>query len=375
MKNFITSNKKLLCILAGVVLVIGAAIAAIVIFSKSDSAPEKESMISESTTGTETESPNNQKETADQKDKKVYYSMLTGKKSSKAVSKARPIAIMFNNIIDAIPQSGIGSASIVYEAYVEGHITRLMGVFDDYQAIDSIGSVRSCREYYAHWASEYNAVYCHFGQSGYALDFLTSGKLDVINPNDMVGNSAYYRTQDRVSPHNVFSNSEMLLSAIKQKGYSTTVDQNYEPHFKFAAPQSSVKMDNAISAQKVSVGYTSNTPYFEYNKKEKQYYRFQYGGTHIDGATGKQLSYTNIIIQYADFTLYGDGKTLNMNHIGSGTGYYISNGKAIEITWSKNSETEKTVYRIKNGNELVMNAGKTWICVFPPSEQENVHID
>ncbi|MFQ9151834.1 MAG: DUF3048 domain-containing protein [Blautia sp.] len=39
------------------------------------------------------------------------------------------MAIMLNNIYDACPQAGIEEAGIVYEAPVEGGLTRLMGIF------------------------------------------------------------------------------------------------------------------------------------------------------------------------------------------------------------------------------------------------------
>ena len=70
---------------------------------------------------------------------------------------------MLNNIQDALPQSGIANAEVVYEAPVEGGITRLMGIFEDYQDVQRIGSVRSCRNYYVYFAREFNTYYLHFG--------------------------------------------------------------------------------------------------------------------------------------------------------------------------------------------------------------------
>jgi hypothetical protein len=64
-----------------------------------------------------------------------------------------------------------------------------------------------------------------------------------------------------------------------------------------------------------------------------------------------------------------------MDYIGEGTGYYISQGKAVKITWSKASETEKTIYKLENGETLTLNAGKTWICVFPPEQENGVVIE
>ena len=70
-------------------------------------------------------------------------SYLTGEWKDENVVKRRNMAVMINNILVSLPQYGITQASIVYEAPVEGRITRLMGLFEDYDDLDHIGSVRS----------------------------------------------------------------------------------------------------------------------------------------------------------------------------------------------------------------------------------------
>ena len=54
-------------------------------------------------------------------------SKLTGRLVDAEVGTKRPMAIMLNNIYDACPQAGIEEAGIVYEAPVEGGLTRLYG--------------------------------------------------------------------------------------------------------------------------------------------------------------------------------------------------------------------------------------------------------
>ena len=44
-----------------------------------------------------------------------------------------------------------------------------------------------------------------------------------------------------------------------------------------------------------------------------------------------------------------------------GTGYYITNGKCIEINWTRESEYDITHYYDTNGNEITVNPGNTWI--------------
>ena len=61
------------------------------------------------------------------------------------------------------------------------------------------------------------------------------------------------------------------------------------------------------------------------NRKIKALYPYEKDG---------KLSSENIIMQYVNYYDYGDGY-LNITVNGSGKGKYITNGKAIDITWKK----------------------------------------
>ena len=92
-------------------------------------------------------------------------SYFTGDWIDEEMGKTRPLAIMLNNTSAALPMSGVSNASVIYECPVEGRITRWMGVFEDWENLERIGSVRSCRLYYLHFAQEFHPVYAHFGQA------------------------------------------------------------------------------------------------------------------------------------------------------------------------------------------------------------------
>lgn len=83
----------------------------------------------------------------------MVKSYLTGEPVAEVQGRRRPVAVMLSNIISACPQSGISRAGVIYEAPVEGGITRLMGLFENYDDLEKIGSVRSCREYYVYLAA------------------------------------------------------------------------------------------------------------------------------------------------------------------------------------------------------------------------------
>ena len=57
-----------------------------------------------------------------------------------------------------------------------------------------------------------------------------------------------------------------------------------------------------------------------------------------------------------------------LENIGSGEGYFITNGYAVPITWEKKSRDAQTVYKYKNGEEIVVNDGNTFIQIQPTGQ-------
>lgn len=341
-------------------------------------------------------------EDTEKKEVKMVTSYLTGEQVKETIGRRRPVALMLNNIQDAIPQCGIENASVVYEAEVEGLITRLMGIFEDYKDVPRIGSIRSSRPYYVYFAREFNALYGHYGQAIYAVPLLNLGSTDNISGIsegwfDPAGEAAYYRSDDRPSPHNVFTDRERLISAIKELGYTRKYADGYKGHYQFAADGETVNLENGQIARVVLPGYNYNHARFDYNEEDGLYYRSQYGAPQVDGNTGSQIAYKNIIIQSCESTPFDDNGYLWTNPVSGGNGWYITNGRAEKITWKKENWSEDdqvvttldsayvsvpvrecdfnvTRYYDESGNEIRLNQGKTWVCIVRNDHADHVII-
>ena len=307
----------------------------------------------------------------------MMTSYLTGKQVSTEIGSKRPVAIMFNNIIDAIPQAGIANADVVYEAPVEGGITRLMGIMEDYEDASRIGSVRSCRNYYVYYATEFDAIYSHFGQAVYALDLLERPEVDNLSGLSDYGSTVYYRSDDRVAPHNVYTTAERLEQGIEMCGYDRYYPEDYAGHYQFAADGEVVDLaaQGGVTANKVTPGYAFNSPWFEYNAEDGKYYRFQYGDAQIDELTNEQLSYDNILIQISHWEPYDENGYLNIDTYTGMDGYYITQGYASPVTWQKDSEWGATRYYDPNGQEITLNQGKTWVCIVQDTYRDNIVLE
>ncbi|EXG86852.1 Protein of unknown function (DUF3048) [Clostridium sp. ASBs410] len=307
-----------------------------------------------------------------EKDGKIR-SYLTGEMVDSAIGNRRPVAVMMSNDKEALPQYGINRAGVVYEAPAEGGMNRYMAILENYDDLDRIGSVRSCRTYYTYFAREFDAVFAHYGQSTFAKPYLAN--VDNINGLDGIGTVAYFRTKDRKTPHNAYTSGERLYKSILQLGYSESYDPSYRGHYRFAIDGRKVTLEGANGvgdAYKVYPGYVLNKPWFEYHEEDGLYYRYQYGAPH-KGNEG-QIKVKNIILQYCPSAHYATTEYLNINVQDDSYGCYVTEGRSIPIKWSKDGEFGPTHYYDMENNEIILNQGKTWVCIISAQDSPNVKL-
>lgn len=291
-------------------------------------------------------------------------SYLTGEWIDEELASKRPLAVMLGNSKAALPQYGISEADVIYEATVEGSETRLMAIFQDYEHVDKIMSVRSCRRYYLDWMLEFDAIYAHYGAAHYANATLESDLVDNLNGITGIGDVVYARDSCRRSPHNAYATGASVLEGIARMQYDTQLSEDYTGHYRFNEDDTQeITLEGGADALYVVPGYWVNKPWFVYDSETGLYSRFEYDAPQVDGANDVQVAVKNIIIQNTGWYDLNDNGYLEMYTTAGGTGYYITNGRAIPISWSKSSQTEPTRYYDENGNEITLNQGKTWVCI------------
>ncbi len=281
-------------------------------------------------------------------------------------SKSRPVAVMINNLSAARPvQSGVMDAYIVYEIIVEGGITRYMAVYKDKDTA-KIGTVRSSRDYYLDYALENDAIYVHFGWSPQAQELI--GKLGVNNINGLY-DDAFWRDNpmNLAYEHTAYTSMDKIMKVSKNKGYRLTSEKDLL--LNYSADEVSIENEeSSLKADNVSIRYSNVvTTSYKYNPTDKLYYRSVNGSVQKDYVTKKQYTTKNIIISYVDNgNISNDNKgRQELNNIGTGKGYYITDGYSIPITWTKTSRNEQTVYKKLNGEEITVNDGNTFIQIAP----------
>ena len=312
----------------------------------------------------------------------MVRSRLTNEWVDEDVANTRPIAIMIPNSKTA-SQYSISDASILYECNVEGSMTRLMAVYEDWKNLEKIGNIRSCRDYYLYWAFEWDAIYIHYGGPFYIDDLI--GRSDTQNINCIDYGKASYRDTAKNSTDNAFTSGSLVEEAANHYGYPLTYRDGYADanHYQFASssePNTLEQYSDAIDASKIdlSPAYPVTNCYFIYNEETGLYDRYQHlsgdsDGPHIDLANNKQLAFKNVLIQNTYFEVRDQKGYLSFQcHDTTRDGWFFTNGKGIHVTWEKTSDYGATRYYDDNGNEIKLNTGKTMVCIVEDGDTFNV---
>ena len=287
-------------------------------------------------------------------------------------SNTRPIAVMINNHKTAQPyQTGLNDAYLVYEIVVEGGITRMLAVFKDADT-EIIGTVRSSRHYFLDYAQENDAIYVHYGWSPQAEEDIYN--LGINNINGMVDGAPFWRdtSLDVPTEHTVYTSIEDLEQSIEKKRYRITSDE--DTLLKYSIDEIDFSTyEGAIKADEIEIEYSSyQTNNFIYDEVNKVYKKYSNGEERKDYVTGENFTAKNIITyQISNYSMDAKGRQ-EIENIGKGEGYLISNGYAVPITWEKDAPSRQTVYKFLNGEEITVNDGNTYIQIQP--ENKNLEI-
>ena len=272
----------------------------------------------------------------------------------------RPVAVMVNNIDAALPQRGLAAADLIYEVVTESGITRLMAVYANPDEIPYVGPVRSARHYYVAMAAPYDPVYVHFGGSPAGKEYISN--LGIDNVDGLTYSNYFYqdtwRANNRGREHSFFIDGETIASIAGKRGYET--DNNLKPLLTFAEENLPTGED-ALNVY-VPFSYSYNAG-FDYDAEQGVYLKERNGAAHIDADTGNVLTYENILILYTSVTSYQGDSLRREVALGSGSGWYVAEGKKYAIKWSKGDSKNQFSFTLEDGTPLEVNRGKTYVCL------------
>lgn len=307
--------------------------------------------IVEAPTNSENEE-NNEETIEDSLDKvsSIFYAPFTGEEITEEEPETIPFMAIIENSRAARPQSGLSQADIVYETSAEGGIPRFMAVFHK-NSPKVIGPIRSVRPYFIDISKEYDLPFAHCGGSEEALSTIRYESL--MSMNEMKYGSYYYRDKSRKAPHNLYTSSKKIRSLVTSKDYKMPSE--------FFMKFDSEYWNNSDlpTTSKVSIK-VSNYYSTQYEFKDGNYYKLMDNKPATDRSNNEAIAMKNIIIQITDISLQEDGNHLNIDLVGEGEGYVISNGKYMKINWFREDSDSNTVITDENGDSVSLTPGKTW---------------
>jgi hypothetical protein len=270
-----------------------------------------------------------------------------------------PLAVMVENAPDARPQSGLGSADIVFEAMAEGGISRFMAVYVDGDAA-VVGPVRSARHYFVNLAAELGASVVHVGASPLGYVSLTWYGLPSLD--ETFGQPGFWRSRTRFAPHNAYTSVQGARAALDSRG---PVPDGSWAGFSFKDPAQAYQGPPAaaISLDYQPWGYRVD---YRYDDTGKRYARFMEGAPHLDAESHDQLRAANVAVLSVNAWVIDAAGRLDMAQVGNGPAVYFEDGVAIDGSWSKPATGAATQFLDAAGNPVHFNPGPIWVQLIAP---------
>jgi hypothetical protein len=267
------------------------------------------------------------------------------------------------------PQFNLNKADIVHVQMVEGGLTRLLVTWHS-QPVDKVGPVRSVRPMDADIAAAFGGIFCYSGGVDMFIALLQDTSLYLADENTQqsVKPNSFSRTPERNAPHNMVVDMGLLQSqhedlAAPQSifNYAAFLDetQAYEP--------SSASSGKATTD--FTIEYPEATSYWK-GDGSGNLLRDQDGKPHMDGVSEEQVSAKNVVVLEVqiDRTTYVDaryGPIPKTIMVGSGKVWVFIDGKHIEGTWSKATQTSPIELLDSTGAVIKLAPGNTWVELKP----------
>ncbi|MCO5201316.1 MAG: DUF3048 domain-containing protein [Chloroflexi bacterium] len=298
-----------------------------------------------------------------------HYGILDGAEMSAAEWAERkdllPLAIMLDNTPNSYPHSGLEQADLVYEAFVEGGITRLMAVYWRREA-GIVMPVRSARTPFVIWVTELGALYGHAGSANTVNDANAGGQIVEWGVKDMNAfspetNTGYYRDLGRYAPYNLATSTKKLreiAATLSFVGPSTLESWKFRDP---GDPPIGGTKAEGIEVDFQGSRYSWQLIQWKWDPAAKAYARYQFGGPQLDAVSDKQLKFNTVIVLLAPGRVVDESGHVLLDQLGEGPATVFTGGKAITGTWKKPERESRTRFYDESGQEIAFERGPIFI--------------
>lgn len=262
--------------------------------------------------------------------------------------------VKIDNVEEARPQAGLGQADIVFEEQVEGDLTRLAAVFHSTDA-DEVGPVRSLRTTDIELVTLFGRplVASSGGNDSVMAQIRDTDVVDIGHP---VQGDAYARADDRSAPHNLMSSTTDLYDVAPESPPPPT------PLFSYLDDDEALP-DDAAPVEGVSVRFGGpEVARFTWDPDDGTWARAQRSTPDVD-TDGEQIAPTNVVVAEIDYDRSGElGRSVPHGLVtGQGRVVVLTQGHAIEGTWSRATLDDPLELVADTGEEIRLTPGQTFV--------------
>lgn len=282
----------------------------------------------------------------------------------------RPVAVVLDSKGNNVQYiTGITEAQIVYEMVGEKGYSSIMALYWEKPTGLQVGALGGARHYMLNLAAEHQAVIYSKGVSVYAKAEAAQKLFGVKLYNSEDGIKNVFSTTNK----GVLLNISAIESHWSEEKVSATLSKS-KLVFKYL--ESTETPSVGKSALEIILPFSSSyTTCYTWDTDKHLYLRWRNDMPQFDQTTGEQLTAANIIILKMDSNVIdGDANGMQeLNMIGSGIGWFATEGIAQQIVWSKNSRDGALAIKTLTGDEVQLNPGQTWITILPTDSKEVIN--
>jgi hypothetical protein len=284
---------------------------------------------------------------------------LTGQVARGGAVPDRPaLAVKVENLPESRPQTGLGTADIVFEEPVEAGITRFIAVYQCAGAA-RIEPVRSARLEDADVVRQFgHALFAHAGGVPKVTNRLHAAHL--IDLNFIQYAADFRRDPARLAPHNLYTSTSLLWKHAPPKDGPPPALFTYDRNLPTAARQ-------VAWVHLPFSGYSD--VYWRWSGKSGVWLRY-HGTVPHTLSDGSQVRAKNVVVQVVNVTLSQitdvNGVHSPFAHvIGHGKAYVFRNGRMIVGRWSRSGLNAITTFTDRHGTVIPLMPGNTWVELYP----------
>ncbi|MGB7103982.1 MAG: DUF3048 domain-containing protein [Acidimicrobiales bacterium] len=280
---------------------------------------------------------------------KVPVAPLTGLPDPTRATRDRSaLTIKIDNTPEAMPQSGIQDADVIYEEIVEGGITRLAAIFNSHVPT-MVGPVRSVRRTDREIVFPIGGIFACSGGAEYALRSIATAPVKVFD--EANSGAAMFRVSDREAPHNLFANGQLWMKKDGKPRPPPAL-------FKYLPAGESAHGPKVSSfVVNFEAGYAVT---YTWDTRSRSWDRSIFGAPDVS-ANGVRLSPKNVIVMTVNYVGGAGVIDSYAQLVGSGPVEVFTGGVVQHGTWYRANLRHRAYYKNLQGKTIELNPGQTWV--------------